>query len=56
LCSSSPLGLNIQYEAQNKNNNPGNEYFANLDIVFWNENYKPTVLAADSGGIAAVSE
>jgi hypothetical protein len=56
LCSSSPLELNTQYEAQNKDNNPSNEFFENLYILFWNKNYKPTVLAADSSGITSVSE
>ena len=31
-------------------------FFFNLDILFWNKNYKPTVLAADSRGIKSVSE
>lgn len=50
------LELKNQYEAQNKNNNPNNDFFENLDILFWNKNYKPTVLAADSGGIKSVFE
>jgi hypothetical protein len=56
LCSSSPLELSIQYDTQNKNNNPRNKFFENLDILFWNKNYKPTVSAAYSGDIKSVSE
>jgi hypothetical protein len=56
LCSSAPLDLNIQYEAQIKTNNTSNEFFENLDILFWNKNYKPIVLAVDSGGTKSVSE